>query len=407
MLFGNDKSIINLYHINHSRVSIYRNMDINNNLKSVNSSNDSLMVNEDQQISILGKSAPGGRSQINSVYSQRLATATLYCSGDAYILGTVKTPLKLDKGILFGDGTPTAPSITFLNDADTGMYRVGAGDIGVTTNGVTRLTIADTAVSVDVPITTPTGNLVLNPDGPSIDCTGHTLINVGGVSINLPQHDAAVITDSAGAITAEYQLASLRGGTGTDSSASSGIAHVTAGTWSYSPIVDADFGVINNFTTDQLTVNTITSVGNITVNKDLYVEDIHQATVAPALADGEAATYARTIQTADATPTALFTLPTVSGVNGSNYSVRVMISLGDATGGVDTGLYTRTFKAKNILGTLTVSSSVQAASALDGTLTGTAVSQVASGTNVLVRVTGQVGKVINWSGRFEVVLQQF
>jgi hypothetical protein len=44
------------------------------------------------------------------------------------------------------DGTVSAPSITFTNDTNTGLYRIGADEIGVTTNGIQRTKIGSYGV---------------------------------------------------------------------------------------------------------------------------------------------------------------------------------------------------------------------------------------------------------------------
>ena len=59
------------------------------------------------------------------------------------------------QGIKFPDGTALQPSITFVNDTNTGFYRQGDDTIGVTTNGIARVVVG------------PQGNVgvnTLNPD---------------------------------------------------------------------------------------------------------------------------------------------------------------------------------------------------------------------------------------------------
>jgi hypothetical protein len=48
----------------------------------------------------------------------------------------------------FADGSAAAPSIAFTNDADTGLFRKGDNDIGVTTGGIERMNIDNSAVSI-------------------------------------------------------------------------------------------------------------------------------------------------------------------------------------------------------------------------------------------------------------------
>ena len=47
--------------------------------------------------------------------------------------------------ILFSDGTAAAPVIAFQGDVDTGMYRVQANTIGMSTGTQQKVTITDTS----------------------------------------------------------------------------------------------------------------------------------------------------------------------------------------------------------------------------------------------------------------------
>jgi len=48
---------------------------------------------------------------------------------------------------LFADGTVAAPSISFLADQDTGIYRIGANDIGVAAGGVLRARVDSAGIT--------------------------------------------------------------------------------------------------------------------------------------------------------------------------------------------------------------------------------------------------------------------
>lgn len=54
---------------------------------------------------------------------------------------------------LFADGTVAAPSISFLADQDTGIYRIGANNLGVSVGGVNVLDINGSAATFAGPIT--------------------------------------------------------------------------------------------------------------------------------------------------------------------------------------------------------------------------------------------------------------
>ena len=140
--------------------------------------------------SIFGTSAPADRAQINGVRMDKLSGQTLHIAGDAWIQGIIQTSLRLAKGISFGFGSATQPSITFEGDEDTGLYRAADGTIGIASNGVSVATIGSTALSTAVPITTPAGlDLVLNPSGGNIDMSGKSLVNVGGISVNANRYE--------------------------------------------------------------------------------------------------------------------------------------------------------------------------------------------------------------------------
>jgi hypothetical protein len=80
-------------------------------------------------------------------------------------------------GAKFPDGSAAAPSITFINDDDTGIYRDGSGAVAFTSNS-TQTVVVGPNLQTNVPITTVGGqNLVLNPSGPAVDFTGHAIIN--------------------------------------------------------------------------------------------------------------------------------------------------------------------------------------------------------------------------------------
>lgn len=213
-------------------------MDVNYSLSSVSATNDPLVIDEDKQISILGTSVVSGQAQINSVKAPLMSTGRIYCSGDAYIYGKIKTPLQLESGIAFEDGTAASPSIKFSSDFSTGIYKNNDA-VSTTVGGVESLRVGTAGVSILSKLTTVSGNLILDPVG-DIDLMGHTLLNAGGITIQVGQPNDVIVNDGLGVLTGEAQLATTRGGTGIDSSALTGIPHITGGIWSASAIVNAD-----------------------------------------------------------------------------------------------------------------------------------------------------------------------
>lgn len=54
------------------------------------------------------------------------------------------------------NGTAALPSFTFSTDTNTGMYRVGADQIGLSAGGTNRLTISTTLITAALPLVIPT-----------------------------------------------------------------------------------------------------------------------------------------------------------------------------------------------------------------------------------------------------------
>lgn len=67
-------------------------------------------------------------------------------SGDTEWFDTNTGSIVIGTG-LFSDGSVTNPSIAFQSDTNTGIYRVGADDIGITTNGVQRLDVNNNIIT--------------------------------------------------------------------------------------------------------------------------------------------------------------------------------------------------------------------------------------------------------------------
>ena len=338
---------------------------------------------------------------------------SLYCTGDAWIGGRIRTDLKLSKPILYADGSVTAPSISFESDPNTGFYRSADGVIGVTSNGVNIMNVGGGGIQISGELTTGVGDLVLNPAGASVDFSGHSLINIGGFSFGSGLPDHVIINDGAGIVSSEPQLAPLRGGLGIDTSSSTGVAKVSAGTWTVGLITDGDFGTINNLTVTQLTATGIVSPAGMTINPtgtltlsptELYITggaSIHQT-----LVSGESSsTHVSKITSVSATPVTLFDLVTTSGTNGTSYTIRGMVTLASAP--AESGSFTFVIKGKNLLGTASVSTLIQNGSILDGTLSTTIITADVAGSSIRIRAHGVAATTILWMGRFDVVSQEF
>ena len=73
-------------------------------------------------------------------------------------------------GITLIAGSASAPSYTFSGDTNTGIYHVGADQVGITTGGALRITIADGAISPAVPLISAVGA----ESAPTYSFTGDT-----------------------------------------------------------------------------------------------------------------------------------------------------------------------------------------------------------------------------------------
>jgi hypothetical protein len=57
------------------------------------------------------------------------------------------------------DGTVAAPSWSFSADTDCGLYRIGANDIALATNGIKQLEISTTAITAALPLAMSTNKI--------------------------------------------------------------------------------------------------------------------------------------------------------------------------------------------------------------------------------------------------------
>ena len=65
-------------------------------------------------------------------------------------------------------GSAASPSFTFTGDTNTGVFRIGADQLGIATNGVLRFTLSTTGATVAVPVDVPRGTAA----APSLTFTG-------------------------------------------------------------------------------------------------------------------------------------------------------------------------------------------------------------------------------------------
>jgi hypothetical protein len=113
-------------------------------------------------------------------------TASLDRSGNGGMLAAFKA----------ADGTVSAPGIAFANELTTGLYRAGAGTIGVTVLGAQRLSITSTAITtnngVNVVIAVPTSGVGLTVNGVGSGAVAALDVETGGGAIEAIFNNTAV-----------------------------------------------------------------------------------------------------------------------------------------------------------------------------------------------------------------------
>ena len=62
----------------------------------------------------------------------------------------------------FSDGTISSPSLTFTNDTNTGIYRIGSDNLGITLGGTKQIDINTTGTTFSNPLRNVAGS-VSNP----------------------------------------------------------------------------------------------------------------------------------------------------------------------------------------------------------------------------------------------------
>lgn len=94
------------------------------------------------------------------------------------------------ESLLAGNGSATVPAFTFASDTNTGIYSLGADQLGISVGGTLRLTVSTTAITVASPVTalnatsTNISALRLGLGGATADATNRFSINTPAVLLN-------------------------------------------------------------------------------------------------------------------------------------------------------------------------------------------------------------------------------
>jgi hypothetical protein len=137
------------------------------------------------------------------VYSDQAGATPVFkvdgTTGDLTVNGSITATTIVSQAVGFtttGNGTAAVPAYTFASDSDTGLYRVGANDIGITTNGVLALDASATAVTAALPVVHAAGTVSL----PSVTFASDLdsgLYRIGANNIGLATNGAKVFDCSA------------------------------------------------------------------------------------------------------------------------------------------------------------------------------------------------------------------
>jgi hypothetical protein len=78
---------------------------------------------------------------------------TLFSAHNNHDSGTSQWSVVNGALVEANNGTAGSPSLTFVNDPDTGLYRDAANTVGISAGGTKRMGISDTAATLNVPTT--------------------------------------------------------------------------------------------------------------------------------------------------------------------------------------------------------------------------------------------------------------
>lgn len=132
--------------------------------------------------------------------------ALIYTATGVTIPGT----FAVTGAMTFGDGTVSLPGIAFTADPDTGIYRIGANNIGVAANGAKVLDIATTGLGVTGALsatTTITAGTALVATT-SVTAGNGLTVTAGAVSLPAGSVASAALAVPAGLIFIKSQTAS-------------------------------------------------------------------------------------------------------------------------------------------------------------------------------------------------------
>lgn len=104
-----------------------------------------------------------------------------------------------------GNGTAAAPSMSFTSDTNTGIYRVGADNLGISTGGTLAVDVSTTAVTSALPVSNAAGTV----SAPSVTFTSDLdtgLYRIGANNIGVAANGAKVLDVSTSGLAVTGSL---------------------------------------------------------------------------------------------------------------------------------------------------------------------------------------------------------
>lgn len=186
---------------------------------------------------------------------------TYYATTGTTLSGNSSITTNASNQLLVTNGTVSLPAYSFTSDPDTGIYRVGANDIAISTGGTNRLEVSSTGISATLP---------LDMGSNAITTSGN--ISFGNTSTQGIVGTTTNDTAAAGNV-GEYSIGvSVLVTTGTTTWVNTTIIALTAGDWDVSGVVS--FAKNTSNYTDVAMAISVNS-GNTTTDQ---VEGNNQAT---------------------------------------------------------------------------------------------------------------------------------
>lgn len=145
---------------------------------------------------------------------------------------TISENLEVGGIVKLADGTASAPSLTYTNDTNTGLFRSSADTLNISTGGTERVEIDATSMNVNVPL--------------SLDSTSSTALSVGNeLTVDTSSSDIALNSSTASITLGDNLLTPFTIGDG-------GATYLTINTSTGAKFIDIS---------QTLTTQTITSEG--------------------------------------------------------------------------------------------------------------------------------------------------